>query len=581
MVAPGDRNAANHLSTHSARIGFQDRVGTRQIYLDEISIGESKIGRITMFKNKGATWVPVLAALLLCALLIPPARSQDIDRPAHVAPPLRGSDGYRPQPLDRSTLPPPRSRSGGLKAVAIVGDVGDHTSTYKNDMNVAVKALQNHGVAVEKFYYGERTFTWSDIVAAATDAHFLLYMGHGIWWGGSCTQPTLVGGFSLGDQLVHPDDIRNDLAGRLADDSVVILSHACFSAGDTSCDGSGQPSQDEAERRVRMYAAPFVDIGMEAYFANNYFYSAANIVNQVLADISSRKNVGEIFKSVYPYNTGEFRDLTYPDAPGYDLWLSGATGHWSDAFVGIPDHVFRADVRPELGQLPTSLAFTYNTATAQTTPASHTLAPANVSNNDSLTWDVTTHGDWFTVSPSSGSTSNDQISVALLTSTVTGLPVGHHTGAFTVTITDPPDTLNGVQRIDLGMDVIAPRLGSVPQSLRFTYFLSETLLFPSAHHVAPENAGSDDTLTWQLAYSSTWFTVSPTQGETPAAFAVTPADFITTTIPFTYTGAITVAVVAPEGTRDPIQTISVTLCSRPGGPVRVYLPVVARQGGDR
>ncbi len=528
-----------------------------------------------MSKNKREIWIPVLTALLLGALLILPARSQSVDRPEYMSPPLRGPDDHRPWSLDRSALPPLDSQSDGLKAVAIVGDVEDHTHVYKTDMDVAVNALQNHGVTVEKFYYGDRTFTWSDVITAATDAHFLLYMGHGIWWGGSCTNPTLVGGFSFGNQFVHPDDIRNDLAGRMADDSIVIFSHACFSAGNTACDGDGEPSQDEAERRVRMYAAPFVDIGMEAYFANNYFNSAANIVNKVLADPTSRKSVGDIFKSVYPYNASKFRDLTYPDASEYDLWLSGTTGHWSDAFVGIPDYVFRGDIRPELGQLPASLAFTYNTATAQISPATHTLAPTNVSNNDSLTWDVTTQGDWFTVSPTSGSTSNDQITVALFTPTVAGLPVGRHTGAFTVTITDPPDTLNGVQRVDLELDVIVPRLGNAPQSLRFTYFLSETLLFPSAHHVTPENTGSDDTLTWQLAYSSDWFTVSPAYGETPAAFAITPTEFITTT-PFTYTGVVTVAVIAPEGTQDPVQAINVTLRSRPGGPARLYLPLVTR-----
>jgi hypothetical protein len=58
-----------------------------------------------------------------------------------------------------------------------------------------------------------------------------------------------------------------------------------------------------------MYAGPFVDIGMEAYYANNYYYSAANIAEQLLADPASRKNVGDIFKSVYPYTPSEFRDL--------------------------------------------------------------------------------------------------------------------------------------------------------------------------------------------------------------------------------------------------------------------------------
>jgi len=519
-------------------------------------------------------------ALLLSSslLLLAPvqARSQNLNPPAHVAPPMRGPDDYQSRPSDRSVLPPLRAQSAGLKAVAIVGDVEDHTSTYKNDMDAAVTALQNHGVSVIKFYYGDSSFTWSDIVAAASGAHFLLYMGHGIWWGGPCTQPTLVGGFYLGNnQFIHPNDIRSDLAGQLADDSIVILSHVCFSAGNTACDGTGEPSQNEAERRVRMYAAPFVDIGMEAYYANNYYYSAANYVNGLLADPASRKNVGDIFKSVYPYSASQFRDLTYPDTPGYDLWLSGTTGHWSDAFVGIPGYVFSGDTAPELGQLPASLAFTYNTATTQLSPPSHVVTPANVGNTNPLTWTVTTEGGWLTALPASGSTPNDQITITPLTLTIAGFPVGHYTGAITVTVTDPPGTANGVQRVDLGLDVIVPELGGLPQSVRFTYFLSETVSLPLAHTVTPENVGSGDTLTWELAFSSDWLTASVTGGQTPDEFAIM-LNTVTITEPITYTGWVTVTVTDPPGTEDSVQAISVTLYARPGDPARVYLPLVLR-----
>lgn len=516
-----------------------------------------------------------MALLLSGSLLFLPVQSAWSESSGCVSIPLRAPDGYQPRPLDRSALPL-HSRSDGLQAVAIVGDVGSSTSTYKNDMNAAVNALQSHGVSVEKFYYGDRTFAWSDIVAAAQGAHFLLYMGHGIWWGGACTYPTLVGGFYLGNnQFVHPDQIRSDLAGWLADDSAVILSHVCFSAGSTACDGSGEPLQDEAERRVRMYAAPFVDIDMQAYFANNYFSSSANIVDRLLTDPSSRQSVGDIFKSVYPYSASQFRDLTYPDAPGYDLWLSGTTGHWSDAFVGIPGYVFGDYDSPELGQLPASLAFAYNTATTLLSPATHVLTLTNAGGGGALTWNVTTEGDWLTVSPIVGSTSDGQITVVPAASTIAGLPVGHYTGAFTVTITDPPETANGTQRVDLGLDVVTPRLGGIPQMLSFTYFFSETTFLPTAHYVTPENVGSSDALTWQLTYSGDWFTVSPTAGRTPDTFAISPTG-LAITEPVTYTDLITLTVTSPQGTQDPVQIISVTLHAQLGDLAYLYLPLVMR-----
>jgi hypothetical protein len=460
--------------------------------------------------------------------------------------------------------------------VAIVGDVGSYTSTYKSDMDVAVAELEDHGVTVQKFYYGDSAFTWSDIMSAAAGAHFLLYMGHGIYWGGSCTQPTLVGGFYLGNgQYIHPDDIRDDLAGVMASDSIAILSHVCFSAGSSACDPSGAPSQSEAERRVRMYAGPFVDIGMEAYYANNYYYSAANIAEQLLADPASRKNVGDIFKSVYPYTPSEFRDLTYPDAPGYDLWLSGTAGHWSDAFVGIPSYLFAGDLQAELGQLPLSLDFTYNTATTALSPGDYVLTPENVGSDDPLTWTITAQGDWFDVSPSSGTTPSDQITITPDASTLAGLPVGHYTGAFTVTVTDPATVLNGEQRVDLELDVVVPRLGDLPAGLDFVYFLSDSTSIPPAHYVTPENVGSDDTLSWQLSHSGDWFTVSPSSGATPTQISITLVGNAIAE-PVTRTDFLTVTVTAPSGTEDAVQVISLSLSARDGEPDRAYLPLNLR-----
>ncbi len=519
----------------------------------------------------------VLVLLSILLLFVPvPVQSRGVDPPTHVAPPVRGPRDYRPQPLDRSGLRPLRSQSDGLKAVAIVGEVGDLTSIFKGDMDVAVQALQNHGVAVERFYYGDRSFGWGDIVAAAAGAHMLLYMGHGVKWGGSWSHPTLVGGLFLGNESVHPDQIRSDLAGWMADDAVVILSHVCYSAGEMAYDGSGEPSQAEAERRVRMYAAPFVDVGLEAYFANNYFDSAANYVNELLTDPDHRKNVGDVFKSVYPYSSSQFRDLSYPGAAGYDLWLSGAPGYWSDAFVGIPGYVFSGDVTPaELGPLPASLAFTYNSATTQLSPADHTLAPTNVASEATLTWSVSKQGDWFAVSTTGGTTPHDRITITPVAATIASLPVGHYDGSLTVTVTDPADTVNGVQQVDLGLDIVVPRLGGLPSRLGFTYFLSETIQIPSLHRVTPENVGSNDELTWELSYTGDWLTVSPTSGETDEAFTVAPVE-MTITEPVTYTGLITVTVTAPAGTADPVQTIRTSFCARSGGPAYVYLPLIAR-----
>ena len=517
----------------------------------------------------------LLSILLLLAPL--PVQSRDVHPPRYVAPPLRGPEENEWQPLDAAELPALRAQGGGLKAVAIVGDVGGSTGSFRNDMDVAVDVLQQKGVTVRRFYAGVHSFNWGDVVAAATDAHFLLYMGHGIWWSGPCQHPDLVGGFYFYDnQFVHPNQIRSDLAGRMDEDGVVILSHACFSAGNTACDGGGEPSQAEAARRVRMYAAPFVDSGMEAYFANNYYYSAGAIVNHLLAEPSTRKSVGGIFKSVYPFSASQFRDLSYPAAAGYDLWLSGTTGNWSDAFVGIPGYVFAGDVEPsELGPLPASLHFTYNTATEALVPGQRVLAPTNTASDVTLTWNVSKQGDWFSVSPSNGTAPGDRITITPNASAIASLPVGHYNGALTVSVTDPADTVNGVQRVDLKLDVVVPRLSGVPKRMGFTYFFSEGILLPESWRVTPENGGSDDALTWHVDQTGDWFTVSPETGSTPDTFTIVP-DQMTYTEPTTFSGVITVTVTSPQGTEDAVQTIDASWQSRAGAPDYVYLPVVRR-----
>jgi hypothetical protein len=421
------------------------------------------------------TLVTILLVFPLLSFPTPPAQSQHAETP--MAPPLRAPEGFQ---LATSTLPPLSSlavQDDGLKAVAIVGEVGSSTDSYKDDMARAVDVLRSYGVSVETFYHGEHAFDWRDVVPALTDANFLLYMGHGVIWSGPCTNPDLVGGFYLGDDgdddeadiaFVHPDQVRSDLKGRMADDAIVIFSHACYSAGDAFCEDapSDWPSQAQAERFVRTYAAPFVDAGLEAYFANNYFRSAADLVDQLLAD--DPVSAGQIFKSIYPYDADEFRDLDYPDDPTYDLWLSGSTGNWDDAFVGIPDHVFYADATPQLGPLPGAVTFTYYISDSSFFPGTYTLVPENVGSDDPLTWEVVGSADWFTVTPTTGETSASSTSqsgsFAIIPTDVYDASVASYTGTVTVSVINPEGTIDAVQTIELTLRSVAgaPNLVYLP-----------------------------------------------------------------------------------------------------------------------
>ena len=539
----------------------------------------------------------LIGGILIAGLFGPPTTQRAHTQPtspttgAVTAPPIRGPEGYESEPYvtnddtlseaDRWTRPPAPDSPTGLKAVAIVGEVDPYTDEFIGDMNNAVSALQSYGVTVETFYYGQASFTWDDIVTATVNAHFLLYMGHGVFYDSweNCSQPAEVGGFYLGyGPIVTPDTIRQDLTGRMHDDGVVILSHACYSAGNTACDPSGWPSLAEAERRVRMYAAPFVDIGLEAYFANNYYNSMTQYIHELLAPVSTRKPVGDIFKTVFPYNASEFRDLDYPDADAYDLWLSGSTGEWDDAFVGIPTYVFQQEASPEFGPLPASIDLTYDTGTETFTSGNHELTIENVGNSEALSWQATQVGDWFTSSPSQGTTPDDP-TLALMPNpeALYSLGEGAHgsAGAITVTITDPPETEPPSQRVDLRLTIEGPKLGDLGDALAFTYFPETDTLIPEFRSIQPQNTGTGDALTWRVDYAGDWLGVTPTTGTTPDTFTVVP-DAITGGAAISRTAVVTVTATDPPGTFDRVQSLTVTLSSSEGEPGWVYLPMVVR-----
>jgi hypothetical protein len=497
--------------------------------------------------------------------LHPPALSTHIEAPDDVT--------FTPLDRERRQSIVPTATSSALNAVAIVGDVNANTKSYKDDMDTAAQALEDHGVTVHKFYHGESTFTWADIVAAAEGAELILYMGHGVY-SGSMPYPDIVGGFWLRDgHFVSPDQIRTDLDGWLAEDSAIIFSHACFTAGSSSADPRDLPLS-EAQRRVQMYAAPFVDLGMRTYFANNNFGSAANFVNQLLADLEERQTNGVIFKSTPPYSESDFHDMSYPQVD-YDLWLSGDVGKWNDAFVGVPTHIFLEDSQPTLGHLPASLAFTYNKADQSPTPTQHILTPENVSTNDPLTWKATTDVNWLRVTPITGTTPQ---ALSVLPQDLGELADGSYSGTLTLTVTTPPDTQNGQQTIPVTLDVETPELGGLPTAITFTYSITDQVWIPTRHTLRPRNITTDDPITWQ-AESSGPLTLDRTEGTTPQGIAVTPADFGSMTITIIgplADGVITVTATSPTQTLYATQTIDVAFVGRAVALHQAFLPLIMK-----
>jgi hypothetical protein len=242
-----------------------------------------------------------------------------------------------------------------LKAVLLVGpidgDNGSWTNQEKANMDLAAAELEANGVTVYKFYTPNND--WSQIKTAASGAHFLLYRGHGVYWG-SMPHPD-VGGFSLKNKFVSPDDIRNDLA--LAPNAIVML-YGCFTAGSAGNDTVSIDSA-EARRRVAQYSDPFFDIGAAGYYAD-WFGSAFQMYVRYLFQGKTQR---QTYESFYDFNSATVERYTHPDHPDMALWLD--KDYWYDpmpqynnAFVGQPEKTLADLFQPAAMQVsPSSILY--------------------------------------------------------------------------------------------------------------------------------------------------------------------------------------------------------------------------------
>jgi hypothetical protein len=106
---------------------------------------------------------------------------------------------------------------------------------------------------------------------------------------------------------------------------------------------------------------------------------------------------------------------------------------------------------PTLGNLPSSLPFTYSIPDQRMFPPVYQLTPLNVGNSIPFTWTVAAEGTWFAVDPLAGST---YASFWITPTTFSTSTVALYSGAVTVTVAAPPGTVNSPHRIDLELRVM-------------------------------------------------------------------------------------------------------------------------------
>ena len=106
---------------------------------------------------------------------------------------------------------------------------------------------------------------------------------------------------------------------------------------------------------------------------------------------------------------------------------------------------------PTLGNIPQTAAFTFSIPDNALYPESLILKPQNTGTGDPLSWTVSSNGNWFDVTPSSGLTPG---TITITPSSFITETVSTYTGSITLTVTDPPGTVNSPHPITLTLNVV-------------------------------------------------------------------------------------------------------------------------------
>jgi hypothetical protein len=321
-----------------------------------------------------------------------------------------------------------------LKAVLVVGEIDGPTGSWTlgevANSNLVKTELEANGVQVTTFY--PPIASWDAVRTAAEGAHFFMYRGHGVSWGGT---PLVVGGMYLGPNIfVSSDQIRSGL--HLAPNAIVML-YGCFTAGTSSSDTTSI-TLAEAKRRTAMYSDPFFDNGAGGYFAD-WFGDAFQMYVRYLFQGMTQL---QAYQAYFDYNASQVNITTHPDHPELPLWLGWDVWdnktQYNNAFAGVANATLvelfntKMVVTPDSASVITSVA-------APALPANFGVYSTTTLNfNWTATLTVPNGGTWASLSTPSGASG----SAATVVLNPAGLTPGTYSASLRVQSSQPGVLLN-------------------------------------------------------------------------------------------------------------------------------------------
>ncbi|MBP1705218.1 MAG: ankyrin repeat protein [Chloroflexi bacterium] len=236
-----------------------------------------------------------------------------------------------------AAAPAPAS-AAGIKVTIVVGPAGSATSTYLADARSYASLARSYGATVVEVYTPNAT--WSRVRSAAQGANLLIYLGHGNGYPNpyhTTLEPKKVDGFGL-NPYAGSGNTRTAYYGeyyvrsyiRLAPNAVVILNHACYTAGNSE-PGRALPTLTVARKRVDNFGAGFLRAGAKVVFAE-VRGKASHIIRSLFTGSST---MSKIFWSS-PYRTYTYRrSLVSVRTPGATGWLDPyRPGYYYRSVVG-------------------------------------------------------------------------------------------------------------------------------------------------------------------------------------------------------------------------------------------------------
>ena len=222
-----------------------------------------------------------------------------------------------------AAAPAPAS-AAGIKVTIVVGPAGSATTTYLTQARSYASLARSYGATVVEVYTPNAT--WSRVKSAAQGANLLIYLGHGNGYPNpyhSVLEPKKVDGFGM-NPYAGSGNTKTAYYGeyyvktyiKLAPDAVVILNHACYTAG-SSEPGRPNPTLAVAKKRVDNYGAGFLRAGARTVFAE-----ARGEASYIISSLfTTSRTMSQIFWSS-PTRTYTYRSsLVSVRTPGARGWL--------------------------------------------------------------------------------------------------------------------------------------------------------------------------------------------------------------------------------------------------------------------